>query len=393
MTMRPRCVSFAVAVMAIILFGALPLYAQGLLGFGFLPTPPSDQSIDFNSFLRGDWIRNLGLGRTTVGILYGGGSLRVTHTIEAGPNNAAAIPGIPDFDYFSHTRDTPLRDGYVALELALASQGFEFIQFRCQTNLRSRTQFTQWTDPGLQSPGGWVRRYAVGSVLALPINEEGIIYLDNRNRIWSVDLTGRIPGFWGVDFLFEYKWSQTKSDLDPYSKSFAPLERTVLDPNVGWVNNWRNSIPFSTSFNMSQNFTWNGPFFGLGLRTPFPGWLGAGYLEFVGSPWVFGRYKFGWGAEYTDGFFFVRGSQLTNVAGWDRIGLEARGGISCPLFGRLSLDLSGKYMFIRLRDSNIEYQTMQNNFLANQGYVQGAPEYVTATQQFWQIGGDVNLPF
>ena len=76
------------------------------------------------------------------------------------------------------------------------------------------------------------------------------------------------------------------------------------------------------------------------------------------------------------------GRRRTNVAGSDRIGVEVRGGISCPLFGRLLLDLSGKYTFIRLRDSNIEYQTMQNNFLATQSYVQGAPEYVTATQQF-----------
>ena len=389
--MRPRCVSAIAAVMAIILFGALPLYAQGLLGFGFVPTPPPDQSIDFNSFLRGDWIRNLGLGRTAIGIFYGGGSLRVTHTIEAGPNNAAAIPGIPDFDYFSHTRQTPLKDGYVALELALAGQGFEFIQFRYQTNFGSRTQFTQWTDPGFQP--NTPRRYAVGATLGLPNNEEGIIYLDNKNRIWSCDLTGRIPGFWGVDFLFEYKWMFMRSDLDPYSRSYAPGERSALSPNVGWVNNFRNSVPFTTGFSMSQDFKWHGPFFGLSLRTPFPGWLGGGYLEFVGSPWLFGRYEFGWAGAYEDGFFFVRGSQLTNVAGWDRIGLEVRGGISCPLFGRLSLDLRGKYTFIRLRDSDLEYQTMQNNFLANQGYVQGAPEYVTATQQFWQVGGDVNFPF
>jgi len=196
-----------------------------------------------------------------------------------------------------------------------------------------------------------------------------------------------------VDFLLEYKWSNLRSDLDPYSAAFGPLERAVLAPNVGWVNNWRGGIPNTTSFNMSQNFKWHGPFFGLSLRTPFLGWLGGGHLEFVGSPWVFGRYEFDWGAAYEDGFFFVRGSQATRVAGWDRIGVEVRGGISCPLFGRASLDVRGKYTFIRLRDSNIELQAMQNNFLATQEYVQGAPEYVTATQQLWQVGCDLNFPF
>lgn len=172
MARKPRHVSTVAAIMAIILFAALSTYAQEFPAFRFAPAALSDQSVDFNSFLRGDWLRNLGLGRTAVGIFYGGGSLRVTHTIEAGPNNVAAVPGLPDFDYFSHTRQTPLKDGYVALELALAAQGFEFVQFRYQTNFGARTQFTQWTDPGVQSPFGWVRRYAVGSVLALPNNEE-----------------------------------------------------------------------------------------------------------------------------------------------------------------------------------------------------------------------------
>ncbi len=390
MAREPRRVHFAVAVIAIFLFSALSAYAQEFQAFSFGPGAP-DQLIGFNSFLRGDWLRNLGVGRTSVGIFYGGGSLRVTHTIEAGPGVTAAVPGWPDFDYFSHTRQTPLKDGYVALELALTSLGFEFIQFRCQTNLRSRTQFTQWTDPGVQSPYGGSSRYAVGAVLHLRNNQEGIIYLDNKNRIWSIDLTARIPGFWGADFLFEYKWGSTGSDLEPYLTDNPILAAKFLLPNVGWQNNLANVVPSTTSFSMAQNFKWHGPFFGLSLRTPSWGWPGAGYLEFVGSPWLFGRYQFGWGAAYDDGYFFRRASQLTNVAGWDRIGLEARGGISCPMFGRLSLDLSEKYTFIRLRDSSTEYQAMQSNYVPS--YVQGAQEYVTATQQFWQVGGDLNFPF
>ena len=84
-----------------------------------------------------------------MGVFYGGGSLRVTHTIEPGPNFVAGIPGIPDFDAFTHTRETPLRDGYLQFELGLASQGFEFIQFRYQTNFARPNQYAQWTDPGL----------------------------------------------------------------------------------------------------------------------------------------------------------------------------------------------------------------------------------------------------
>ena len=100
---------------------------------------------------------------------------------------------------------------------------------------------------------------------------------------------------------------QTRCDLDPYLKSLS-FRRDSFDPNVGWVNNWTNSIPFTTSFSMSQNFKWHGPFIGLSLKTPFLGWLGGGLLEFVGCPWLFGRYEFGWGAAYEDGFFFVRRS-------------------------------------------------------------------------------------
>jgi len=379
------------SIMAIIFFAAALAHAQEFPAFSFMPASFSDQSMSFNSFLRGDWVRNFGVGRAAVGVFYGGGSLRVTNTVEPGPNFVAGIPGIPDFDTFTHTRETTLRDGYLQFVLGLASSGFEFIQFRYQTNFARPNQFKQWTDAGVNA--FFERRFAVGAVLGLPNNQEGIIYLDNRNRIWSSDLTGRIPGFWGVDLLFEYKWMSIRSDLDPYSKSFGPLERSILDPNVGWVNNFRNAVPFTTGFTMSQNFKWNGPFFGLSLRTPFLGWTGGGFLEIVGSPWLFGRYQFDWGAAYEDGFFFVHGSQSTSVSGWDRIGIEVRGGISCPLFGRAMLDLRGNYTYIRLRDSNIEIQAMQNNFLASPGYTQGAPEYVTATQQLWQVGCDLNFPF
>ncbi len=231
MDRRPLRLSTVMSIMAITLFFGVLAHAQEFPAFRFIPPTVSDQSMDLNSFLRWDWVRNFGVGRAAVGVFYGGGSLRVTHTIEAGPNFAAAIPGEPDFDYFSHTRETPLRDGYLQFELGLAGQGFEFIQFRYQTNFARPNQFAQWTDPGVQPL--FERRFAVGAALGLPNNQEGIIYLDNRNRIWSCDLTGRIPGFWGVDFLFEYKWMFIRSDLEPLFQILRPPGKIRFVPKRG----------------------------------------------------------------------------------------------------------------------------------------------------------------
>ena len=99
-----RCVSTVATIIAIIVFAALPTYAQEFPAFRFLPPTP-DQPIDFNSFLRGDWLRNLGLGRTAVGIFYGGGSLRGTHTIEAGPNHVAALSRVASISIISRIRE------------------------------------------------------------------------------------------------------------------------------------------------------------------------------------------------------------------------------------------------------------------------------------------------
>ncbi len=381
------------AVMAIASCLSLPAYAQEFPAFGAGAAALPNPSIDFNTFLRGAWLSNLGLGKASLGIFAGGGTLRVSHTIEAGPNFVAAVPGFHDFDDFSHVRETPLRDVYLSLDGTLTAQGLDFLKVRFETNIGRVTQFRQWTEPGVQHPFGWHSRYAVGSVLRLPNNEEGIIYLDNRNRIRTWDVIGRIPGFWGVDILLEYKWSTIRSSLDPYSADNPILGSRYLDPNVGWRNNWTNAIPSTTSFNMAQLFKWSGPFVGLSWRNPLSPWGGHGYLDFVASPFLFGKYEFNWGAAYEDGFFFVRGWQATSIVGWDRIGLELRGGISCSLFGSVALDLAGKYTYIRLRGSDTEYQSMANNFLATTGYVQGAQEYVTATQKLWQIGGNVNLTF
>jgi hypothetical protein len=388
---RSGCASFGMAVMAAAFLLWLPVSAQEVpasspLGFGNLP-------IDFSTFLQGRWLRDLGLGKASVGMFVAGGTLRVDHTIAAGPNNVAAVPGLPDFDAFTHVRETPLRDGFVAFDGSLGVQDLDLIKVRFGTNIGRVTQFRQWTEPGVQQPLGWIARYAVGSVLQLPNNQEGIIYLDNRNRMWTWDVTARIPGFWGFDVLLEYKWNSIRSFLDPYSTNLDPLERRALFPNVGWRNNWRNAIPFTTSFTMTQSFNWSGPFIGLSWRNPLASWGGRAYMDVVASPLLFGKYEFTWGAEYNDGFFFVRGWQGTQIRGWDRIGLEWRGGMSYPVSRGFALDLEGKYTYMRLRGSDTEAQSMANNFLATTAYVQGAHESVTATQRFWQIGASVNFTF
>ena len=383
----------ATVAMVIALTFSLPAYPQEFrsVGLGFAGLP--NQSMDFNAFMRGAWFSSLRVGKASVGIFVGGGTIKVDHTIEAGPNHVAAITGFHDFDDFSHVRETRLSDTFVALDGGLASQGFEFLKVRFETNLGRVTQFRQWTEPGVQHPFGWHSRYAVGSVLGLPNNLEGIIHLDNRNRIWTWDVIGRIPGSWGLDVLLEYKWSSIRSSIDPYVGDNPILAAGFLSPNVGWRNNWTNAIPSTTSFNMAQLFKWHGPFIGLGCRYPFSPLGGGAYLDCVASPWVFGKYEFGWGAAYEDSFFFVRGWQGTQISGWDRIGLEFRGGITCSLLRSLALAVGGKYTYVRLRGHDTEYQSMSNNFLATRDYVQGAQEYVTLTQRFWQIGGEVNWTF
>ena len=379
-------------VIAVTLFVALPVSSQELaLGVPSAGMPL--RSMDFNAFTRGDWLRSLTLGRACLGVFAGGGAFTVAHSVEAGPNHVAALPGIPDFDAFSHMRKTPLTDAFVSLETALTAEGVALLNVRFETNIGRVTQFRQWTEPGVQQPFGFNSRYAVGSVLRLPNNLEGIIFLDNRNRMWTWDVTGRIPGFRGVDILLEYKWSSITSSLDPYSSDNPILGSHTLAPNVGWRNNWTNAVPSTTSFNMAQSFKWNGPFVGLSWRMPASVWAAGGFLDVVASPCVFGKYEFDWGAAYDDGFFFVRGWQGTQISGWNRIGLEARGGITFSLFQSLALDVKGKYTYIRLRDSGTEDQSMSNNFLATQAYVQGAQESLTLTEELWQIGGSLNLLF
>lgn len=344
-------VSVVMAVLAITLVVTLPAYSQEFLPFSFGFAGPQNQSMDFNSFLQGTWLRSLTLGKVSAGIFWGDGSLNVAHTIEAGPNFVAAIPGFHDFDDFSHQRETPLTDTFFELDGSLIAQGFEFLKVKFQTNVGRVTQFKQFTEPGVQRPFGHHSRYAVGSVIRLPNNLEGIIFMDNRNKIWTWELTGRIPGYAGFDILLEYKWGSVRSCLDPYSTS---------NPILG---------------------------------SQFLAWGGRGYIDFVGSPAMFGKYEFDWGAAYEDAFFFVKGFQGTQIVGWDRVGLELRGGIEFSLVGNVTLDVAGKYTYIRLKGNDTEFQTMSNNFLATRFYIQGAQEYVTLTQRFWQVGGNINLAF
>jgi len=387
-------VSVVMAVLAITLVVTLPAYSQEFLPFSFGFAGPQNQSMDFNSFLQGTWLRSLTLGKVSAGIFWGDGSLNVAHTIEAGPNFVAAIPGFHDFDDFSHQRETPLTDTFFELDGSLIAQGFEFLKVKFQTNVGRVTQFKQFTEPGVQRPFGHHSRYAVGSVIRLPNNLEGIIFMDNRNKIWTWELTGRIPGYAGFDILLEYKWGSVRSCLDPYSTSNPILGSQFLAPNIGWRNNWTSpALPSTTSFNMTQNFTWHGPFIGVSWRNPFLAWGGRGYIDFVGSPAMFGKYEFDWGAAYEDAFFFVKGFQGTQIVGWDRVGLELRGGIEFSLVGNVTLDVAGKYTYIRLKGNDTEFQTMSNNFLATRFYIQGAQEYVTLTQRFWQVGGNINLAF
>jgi hypothetical protein len=56
------------SIMAIILFAAALAHAQEFPAFSFIPASFSDHSMSFNSFLRGDWVRNLGIGRAAVGV-------------------------------------------------------------------------------------------------------------------------------------------------------------------------------------------------------------------------------------------------------------------------------------------------------------------------------------
>ncbi|MBI4961964.1 MAG: hypothetical protein HY913_01675 [Desulfomonile tiedjei] len=347
------------------------------------------------------------MGDLRAGISYGGGSFNISHNVNQGERGTLVYV---DFEFFNHTKKTDLKDGYFNFGGSLKCDQFDFLTVDVQTNFGRTNRFNQFTEavsgyipPGSASVYG---RYALG-VLWLGDGSEGDIYLDSRNRFWKGELVGHIPLLTGWEFLFAYKWTRVKTDIQPASQNYAPGEWGGFQGYAirGWENGWTDLVFNSnTSFTMSQLVLWHGPYIGIGLANNADSLSTKYYFSIMASPCLFGKYDFDWKALYTDGQgMYIAGSQLTNVTGWRRFGVDLRGGFDMNLSQALVLGANASYSYAYMNGSNPEVQELSNNgYIVDPGnffywlagnYTQLTNGTVTLRQHFWTVGTNLALTF
>jgi hypothetical protein len=344
----------------------------------------------------------LGFGDLKLGVFGGSGAMSVHRDVARGP--AGSLWGLPTFPEFSayraHSR-TRLDDLFVGGEW-----GFRFGDIlegttSLDTNVGAiQDHFKQkYTAPAGQTPGFG---YNVAVEMRVPDGEAGFITLDAKNRIFNVDQCFAFPKeitlfaspmMPKLRFLAGWKYSLLISDIDSSLGVYGPLERHGLPGTSGWENQWRNGVPFTTGFTMAERFWWTGPSLGMRLAgTIMQKLSGKWYLEGKGVPYAFGNYKFDWRGAYEDGFFFVHGRQMTDMAVHGYF-LEVKGGTEIKLIGRLFLDVWSKYSYLHMQGSGHEVQSSQNNFLATQSLLQNTDQTLSINENFWAIGANLVLQF
>jgi len=384
------------------LVGLQILFALVLIGQapaqGFLSTIPQDV---YGLFTKR--IQELRPGDFHVGVYWGGGQMRVAHNIGPGAASHDVFePGITGsaFEGFKHTRETDLRDTFFTARWGLRCGSTEALRVNVETNLGKPAKFKQTTSAGTGAfyfgrPQPFGR--STLAVLYLPDDSEGVIKLDNRNRIFNADIAAAIPIYEGVvEFLVGWRINSIKSSLNPYSATTGIDVWQELPGITNWQNYWTEfGVTSNTGFSMSQSLVYKGPLIGLRVncRTPASPRMQC-YIEGSITPWVVGSYEFEWRGSYNNPLgFYINGSQTTSATGLQRFAVDVKGGAKADLTNMLLLEIWGKYSYLSMNGSTPELHAFDNNFAPLTSFSEHADQTVRMTVNFWGIGGDLVLPF
>lgn len=337
----------------------------------------------------------------SVGFFYGVGSIRAEHNLAAGPAHTTLWSVGPDFNAFFHRRETELNDLYVSLESGLQRFGTEILNARVETNFGRVSKFKQYTDAGA------IRRQS-NLLIFLEENQEGVIKRDNRNRIWDVEVSARLPLSSLGDFLVGYKYHSVKSDITPYNSGtylvpLPPPTPSILFPGLsGWgpyvLDGDNPAIPNSGQFKMLETFRWHGFFVGLRYNNFLPVLAqNRSYFEVIWSPCIFGRYELSWDTGFAGVYGSGKASQVTKANRRLNSFVEVRSGARFPVAGSLSCDFFLKYSYVRMSLSDVEYQSVDlewPDFSAyNAIYGQEANQSITMRQNLFCVGASLVAAF
>jgi len=354
----------------------------------------------------GGWLSGVTLGNFKAGLSYGWGTISITHDIGAGDSDAFG-PGFgPQFAAFEHRRESDLSDIYMSLQCSLEGGGREILALRIETNVGRSTNWKQTTSAGTGTFIGG-RLHPAGrqalAVLYLPDDTEGEIILDNTNRRWDCEAVGAVPLAASLDFLLGYKIVRNRSALDPFSArvppygALGPSAWNQLPGLTNWENLWAREFTSSTTgFTMAQYFSYHGPLIGVRLRDlnlaspPQGRW----HLDLLCAPFLFGRYEFEWNGGVHAPGASITGRQTTHASGLKRFYLEIRAEGMIDVSEACYLEVSGRYSYLEMNGSEPQVQTAGINAPGPTPSInQTAEQTITMTQHFWNIGGNLVLPF
>jgi hypothetical protein len=380
------------------IFATAVMLVAFLSGFAHAQWIPSlgNPTISLGNFFSGFSLSQLHSSDFKAGIFWGGGSMSIDHSIAPGPAPVTVLAGGlsgPAFPGFEHRRDTGLKDAFLAAEWGFRWGDMLAGALYLDTNIGRQTQFTQTTSasPGQTNFGG----NPTLAVLFLPDNTQGVITLDNSNRMWNWDLCFAFPVMPELQFLVGWKYGRISSSLDPYSATVPSGFFGQLPGITNWENLWTVfGAASTTGFSITQSLWWSGPFVGLRLagggQQDLPGRC---YVEGKVVPYAWGSYKFAWDGSLDALGFFLNGQQTTQAKGLRRYLLEVKGGTQVNLAGGLFLDVWAKYFYLNMNGSEPEVQSFQSNFTAVPALSQEADQTITMNVNFWGVGGDLVLPF
>ena len=376
--------------------GIIVLFCGTAFGQSLLPLSGFGQfGATSNSFF--EFLSGIGLTSARFGIFYGLGDIRVEDVVALGQNNILLYE---DFSSFVHHRKADLKDTYFSAVIGIGTPERECLTFGVETNVGASTRFKQYTDAAnLSIP----YRAALG-VLALGNNDAGLITLNNKNRYWAFDLCGKLPLFAAFDLLAGYKWLQIKSNIAPYSSDTPPNAFPVLPGQEGWTPGWADTTDISrTTFEMSQKFSWHGPFIGVRVSNS-PGYGFQWFFDTRFYPWIFGNYQFSWSGAYLDPFANftpgIWGTQYSNISGWNRWGVDVDFRCRSNLSRLFAIELEARYQYATMSGSTLEFQQLGNVYGPFNPAYWGAANYSQQTfetlnikQQLWMFGGSLEIGF
>ena len=342
-------------------------------------------------------------GDFKVGIFWGDGSMNVHRNIAPGPATYLTIIG-PTFAGFKHRTDTSLNDTFLAIQEGFRWGDMLVATTSLDTNIGRQNQFKQTSSA---SPGQSLPSYntTLGTVLFLPDNTNGVITLEDKNRILNLDQCFAFRVKPKLQFLVGWKYSEISSNLSPYSATVPPNTWRSPPGITGWENYWTDStLPSTLAFTMTQELWWTGPYLGMRLTEGAPQKLpGQLYIEGKAVPYAWGNYTFDWngyyGDPYLNGAAGISGQQSTHVTGLHGYMLEVKGGTQIELIENLYLDVWAKYMHLNMNGSGYEVQSHQNRYTSiipafwPSPFSQEAAENIAINENFWGAGVSLVLHF